>query len=484
MFKFNKIKDYLSLNKFITELLLVSLVIVLSILLRAYKIDTIPGYEWDELVYAQITLNYLTYGYPTLKPEGYGKYVPYLYHPPFDSWIKSRIFKVTNLTGITGSRIVSIFSSAITFLLIYFIFREVTSKKVAFISLLLIATDGWLIYTNRLNIMENIMFVLGVASIGVYLYATQHKKKLFYLITGILLGLTVIYKHTGIYFLAIPIFYLIFTKRDYKYHSILFISSVLVVSIYLLLMYLTWGNLYLEQTSIQIQRTLGIINSRGLNYSFNDALNALVQTYWIYFTTIIALITGTILVFKNTLKFILTRVKPKDPLLLSWSVASLLFLGSISLRAPQYLVIALLPIYIYLTVEIIPWITYQKKKTLLYIFLSLILILNAITWDIRFIKHQDNALLDTYNYVNNNISGKAIILTEESIGVGIKQIYYRLDAHNTKTELDKIKPTYIIIYISSTQKPPKSEALKNLIKQARLEKEIKGFKETILIYCV
>ncbi|MEK7168532.1 MAG: glycosyltransferase family 39 protein [Patescibacteria group bacterium] len=476
------IKNKFSIKNFVLEIFVVSLLIIFALILRVYKVNTTPGFEWDEPVYSFIQTHYSDYGYPSMIVEGSKIQEPYLYHPPFDFYFRNSIFRIIGQNGIYTSRLISVFASIICLYFVYYLFREVENIKASVISLIFMVTDGWLIYTNRLNLIENVMLLIGVLSIATYLYAIKKGHKFYFVIAGILLGFTAIYKHTGIYFLVIPLFYLFFTKRHSRNHWILYFSSVIVFATYIVVMYLKWGNLYIDQTLVQIYRTLGIYGSRGLEYSITDALNALVKTYWIYISTIITLFAGTVLVIKNTLKYLITKVTPDNPLLLSWSLATMLFLISISLKAPQYLIMLLIPFYVYLSIEIIPSMINRNHKKLLFSVLSAMLLFNTFTFYMRFIRPNDNALLDTFSYVNNTISKDATILTEESIGAGIDQIYYKLDLHNSREEIEKIKPDYIITYISSTQKIPKSDYLNLLISKSTLDKKIIGFKETITIY--
>lgn len=461
---------------------MVNLVVVISLMLRLYKIDSKPGYEWDEPVYSSISSNYIDYNYPAIKLEGKKGYGPYLYHPPFDSKLKSLVFQYTGFEGVTSARIVSAGASSIALLFTYYFFKKLANKKVSIISILLMASDGWLIYTNRLNLMENMMILLGIISLFLYSYAISQKKNIWYILSGVMLAITVIYKHTGIYYFGVPLLNLIFTKRDPKKHISLYLFGLLTIVTYVLVMYLNWGQIYLDQNMVQIKRAFGIFGARGVQYSFSDAIKAMVNTYWIYISTILTLLIGTLVVVRDLVKHIVGKVKPKQPLLLSWSLATLLFYAGISLRAPQYLIMLLTPLYLYLTVALSAWINSKKNRLRLHVFLGIILLINSFTWYKRFFIRNDNALLATYEYINSLVPEDAVILTEESIGVGIKQTYYKFDLHNSKEEIEKIKPSFVVVYLSSTQKLPKSQALESLINKSSLVKEFEGFKEKIYIY--
>jgi 4-amino-4-deoxy-L-arabinose transferase-like glycosyltransferase len=147
--------------------------------------------------------------------------VPYLYHPPFDFYLKGVWFTLVGASGpfedITAGRILSGIESLISLIIAYFCMLEIAGKKGAVIGLLLLATDGWLIYTSRLNLIENAMMPLGMFGVWMYVRATKSKKTIYYLLAGCFLAFAVVYKHTGIPFLMVPIINLVvITHQDWK----------------------------------------------------------------------------------------------------------------------------------------------------------------------------------------------------------------------------------------------------------------------------
>ncbi|MCK4794209.1 MAG: glycosyltransferase family 39 protein, partial [Desulfobacteraceae bacterium] len=182
--------------------------------LRFFNIAQSPGYEWDEPVYAAIAQRTIELGYPNLKGDGniYNA-EPYLYHPPLDFYLKAFWLQNVESSGIVAGRILSSIEAMIGLAIAYFCLKEISGRKAAVIGLVLLATDGWLVYTNRLNLIENGMMLIGVFGIWMYIKATKSQKISYYLAAGFFLAFAAIYKHTGLPFLAVPIINLMITRK-------------------------------------------------------------------------------------------------------------------------------------------------------------------------------------------------------------------------------------------------------------------------------
>jgi 4-amino-4-deoxy-L-arabinose transferase-like glycosyltransferase len=467
------------------ELVLFVVIIAVAAFLRLFLIGERPGFEWDEPVYGAIAQHSAEHGLPALRPEGGAIATqPYLYHPPFDVIIKGWWISLTGESGVGNLRLLAGFASLVLLALAYWLVRNCTDRFTAALATILLATDGWLIYTNRLNLIENIMMPLGLAGMVAYSYAIKRHNRLLYGLAGALLALAFVYKHIGIAFLVAPLFYLLFFSDKRKSHIFLYLSALTVIVTYFVAMYLLWGNEIFSQNWVQIQRSLGLVESRGLNYGLAQVFEALLKTYWIFFSTLFALAICLVLLAWRFYRWLRKGERPAQPLLFSWAVTAFVLLSVTSLKAPHYLIVMLVPLYIYLATELATWLRQLKKTQLKWGFVALILTLNMVTWNVRFMLQSDNALLETYRFVSANVPANARVLTEETIGAGIRQPYYKLDRHKMADELEKIKPDYIILYYSTTQKPPDSEALEKLVKEGQALTEIRGFKERIIVYRV
>ncbi|MHA1852050.1 MAG: ArnT family glycosyltransferase [Candidatus Heimdallarchaeaceae archaeon] len=456
------------------------LILAVATFLRFYQIQTSPGYDWDEPVYARISEQTLHKGYPTtigtLKGESTE---PYLYHPPFDFYLKAGWFKLTGVSGVGSARVLSGIESVITLVVIYFMVSQVSGKKVGLIASLLIATDGWLVYTNRLNLIENAMMLIGTLGIWLYIIAIRKDKKIYYVLAGVVIALAAIYKHTGMYFLLVPAINLVLTKIDYKKHLLLLGCSLLVIYLYIVSMSILFEYDYLFQSWVQIQRAFGKIPSRGMNWGIETILTTIRETYWIFAITLIAITTGIGVVFVKTIKFLSRKTSNKNPIWLSWSIASIVFLSVIALKAPHYLITTLIPLYILIAVELERLSSTYLKTGLL----ILVVLLNMVVWQTRFVGHSDNALLETSQYMEENVGITKKVLAEECVGSLINQPYYNIQANQGKEALKRIEPDYVVLYYSNTQEPPSNDSLFEYIalKQLEVVTQITGFKENIYI---
>jgi 4-amino-4-deoxy-L-arabinose transferase-like glycosyltransferase len=464
------------------EILLVGIILAFASFLRLYDLQNKPGYEWDEPIYANIIGNFATYGYPAIKSTGeISSVTPFLYHPPFDFALRSTLTRRD--ATIFDGRLVSVVASLLTLVVIYYFIRQMSGRKTALFALIVLSTDGWVVYINRLLLIENIFLLFVAISLAVYAFALKRRQPYLYAITGILFGLTAIYKHTGVYMLLIPFLFELLAHRNWRRAGLITLVAGGVMAIYVALMLATWGQTYIDQTVVQLTRALGLTEARGLNFSILDALKAIVDTYWIYFTTMVAILGGIVLVIWELVRLRRTREKPRYPLFLSWSIASLLFLGAIALRAPHYLPIVLLPLYVYQASYLVPLLARGGRHALAS-FLAIVVVLNGMTWYLRFIRHNDNTLFATKHFFATEVPPDAVVLTEQTIGVSITQPYYTFDDIRDEDALAGITPDYIVVYDSATQKLPDSGSLQTLLAHASIIAEFSGFKERIVVYTV
>ncbi|MHA1972900.1 MAG: ArnT family glycosyltransferase [Candidatus Hodarchaeales archaeon] len=467
--------------------------------MRFSNIRQNPGYEWDEPIYVGIAERVNEIGYPNIKGEGnIFNTEPYLYHPPFDFYLKSFWFQLVEVSDIGSSRILSAIEAMIMLGIAYFCLKEVSGKKTAIIGLLLLATDGWLVYTSRLNMIENAMMVIGVLGIWMYIKATKTGITLYYLIAGIFLTFAAIYKHTGIPLIAVPFVNLLLIRKEWKNHLVLIQTMIIVVLVYVAAMWAIWGELYTFQTWVQMERAFGNIGSRGLNFSVTDAISAIVQTYWVYTVTILLIISmGGIIGFR-IVQSVLRGKELSNSVLLSWAIVSFSFLAVIALKAPHYLITVLVPGYMFVASEIGNILERiernseinkkeeplkKRKRSIVFILVGLAVLLNMFTWSVRFIQPYDNALGQTYGFFSTIPITKNII-ADDCVGVAIQQPYFNLDRHSSEQGIKDANPDYLVLYTSQTQKTPDSQDLNALILNSTLVQRFTGFKEIIEVYQV
>lgn len=470
---------------FFLESSAVAVLLVIAALLRFYEIRTRPGFEWDEPLYEAIARNVVKYGYPTLQVEEGKPWNPNLFHPPFDHYLKGYWFEITGLTGIGQARILAAIESLILLLLTYLLVRYLAGRETSILALLLISSDGWLIYTNRLNLLENAMMPIGVAGLCLYALAFKKDRVRYYVLAGVILALAAIYKHTGLYFLLVPILTWLLTRKAGEHHLVLFLVATNLILFYIAGMSYFFEGDYWFQTLVQVRRALGMVSSRGLTYGLPEVVQALNNGYWIFFVTIACLILGFAMVMIRFIQYFIRRQLHGNPILLNWSFAAILLLALVALKSPQYWIVMLVPLYAFLASELKQF--FLRCRTALWAILSFVIVilgLNMTTWYFLIVHQANNALLETYNYASQFIPENARVLTEECIGIQLKQIYYNIQVHRDAEDLKRIKPNFVILYYSTTAKPPVSPGLNTLLQQSTLLREFSGFKEKIMIYKV
>ena len=168
-----------------------------------------------------------------------------------------------------------------------------------------------------------------------------------------------------------------------------------------------------------------------------------------------------------------------DVVLVSWNVGAIAFAVLSKLKSPHYLILWLVPVYVFIARELINW---ARGRRMIYVpvIMVLFLILNIFTWNYRFIRVQGDVLRDTSTYINSELPDTAVVGTESYIGALLKQPYVRMD-HIVKEE-DLNGVDYLAIYLSTTAT---LEALSDTIQGYKsycdVVAEFRGFKDRIVL---
>jgi len=464
--------------------------VLVVIFIRFYKITVSPGYEWDEPVYAQIAARTTVVGFPQDKTDGdtYDTNT-YLYHPPFDFYLKGAWFTITGSTTpddeIGAGRILAGIESLAGLIIAFLCLLDISGPATAIIGLILLSTDGWLIYTARLNLIENAMMPIGMLGIWLYFKATKTNFSTYYLLSGLLLGFAAVYKHTGIPFLIAPMINFAITRHDKQNHKLLFGTMAAVILTYIVAMTIIWKGVYISETWVQVERVMGIFHSRGLNYGLGEMFAAVYRTYWVFVCTVASIIIVGVVGGIRLIQAAVFRQRLFNSVLLSWTIAAFLFLAVIALKAPQYLIILLIPGYMFMASELghFNWNTEPMKRIVVTGIVGIALIVNMYTWVVRFAIPTDNALKETYSFFQT-VPIDARVLDDDCVSFGISQPSYNIDRFSTDQEIQEAAPNYVVVYSTLTQKLPTSQALQNLIARSILVERFTGFKEIVEIYKV
>ncbi len=468
-------------------LLIGAVIVVLGAALRFINLSTWPGVEWDENVYRVVGEHVAQAGDITAKTEYLAAAEPYLYHPPFHFVVLGGWFEIFG-SSLLAARALAVVASLVMMVVLSYFLRWMIGNW-ALLAVGLITVDVWMIFSNRVSWIENIMIPVGI--IGLWLYrrgSEKHSSRLF-IAAGIVLGLAVAYKHIGLIFpLAVGICWLLM-RRLHNLHVKLFAAFAATSGLYVAAMALIFGKVYFEQSGIQFFRSTGSRESRGaLNLS--NVITPLVDQYAVFVATMVLALAAVVLLLVRTARIIQQRSLvslQQHTLLYAWAMAALLFFLVLQLRFPHYFMLMLIPLFCYLVAEI-KWFSEKRRangsnpaemRRVIAICAVLALALNVNAFIQRFVTQtSDDALTATANWMSANAPADAKVITEESVGSTIGQPYCKIWKGD-----GCVGAEYVIVYTSHTQKIPDNPGLRRLIASAGSPVfTTRGYKEMITVY--
>lgn len=469
---------------------LILAVATIGILLRFWQIGSRPGWDWDEPVYANIASNLANHGILALKAQYGTASVPWLFNPPFHFLLGAGWFKLAG-SGVTQARILGAAMALVALVLLFFMLRDMIGKKWVLVVPALLAIDAWMVYSSRVSSIENTLMVLVVLSIWLYWRAIRQPTTARFVLAGALVGATTIYKFTGAYVIvAVLINWLIQRQRKLgRQHLLMLATTAIVIAAYLgamTLIYWRGGNDYFWKESwVQFQRTLALKGSRGNITNIGAMITPLLHQYRVFVGTILVAVASTLLVgWRLIQSFRAHSWHPvsRNSVLFAWVLASIISFGLIGLKFPTYFQLLLVPMYVYVVIEMGE--KYERKNTKRRIRVLLagavagIVALSLLGFQWRIVEHSDNAMKSAEQYIALHIPRTDVVLAEEPVGVMIPQRYcnlYRAGACRTVAD-------YIITYTTRQHPAPTYPALQQLLAHSREVKIFTGFKETLTIW--
>lgn len=446
------------------------------------------GLEVDEPIYRYAAAYAAQYGFPAVRAEANRQIIPFLYHPPFFLWLLDLWFKVWNNDNYLTGRLFSVLCATIMLGLLYVFVRVLVNKSVALLSLIFVGSDAWIIFTNQAIYFENSEMVFILLALWAYWRALQTNGKVNeqyisrYLLAGLLVGWVLIYKQIGGFLLIVVLANMVMQRKHWLGHVLLFVTTFGVLAVYALSMHMTFGSLFDYATFTQIRRTLWERQSAGLTYSPSTALEAIVSRYFIFPLTILTLVGGSILAIIRFVQHVLGKRKEKYPLLLSWALGGVVFALSISLKSPHYMILWLVPLYIFLSKELYLLFgkrkhTSNRRKYLKSILLVALFIVNLWSFQARFMNVPGDTIAQASVYINAQLPSSAVLLTEDYVGVDIIPQYMNINLVDTPTKVFKSGVTYAALYWSTTE--PLLTSLGPINQYCIPLKTFRGFKDNI-----
>lgn len=465
-------------------------ILVVSAGIRLWDLGARPGYEWDEPVYGSVGAHFAQLGTVTYKAP-IARPTVYLSHPPFYFIMLGEWFRMVG-TGITQARVLSAIMSLLLITILFLYLRQRMGAW-ALLPTLLVAFDGWIVFANRISWIDNSVVVFGVLGIWAYFHALKRNTTRAYVVAGLALGFTLVFKQLGVYFCAIPVLNWIFSRQRTRGHLVMLGTIVACFMLYLVYMFSVYKDAFVRQTMSQIFRSSGTVTSRGV-VSPQDVITALVGQYHVFaFTVFLCTVSLVWLAIDIT-----RSIRRRDPSWLrrysieaSWIIAGIVVFIAVQIKFPNYFIYLMIPLFVYLGMRIRDvasgWLAARSRHPRLLRIGLLALLAFAVAADLgafylRIVNQNDNALLQVATYVTANVPASDTVLADEPVGVMIPQPYCKLESAGTCPDVK-----WIVTYTSLTQKLPTQASdpqLYVLLQGAEKVVVFVGFKETITVYRV
>lgn len=502
----------------LAEPALAATVLGLAAVLRFWELAERPGFDWDEPIYNDIGASVAAGHGIELKPSATVEQVPYLFHPPFYFLLLGQWYRLAG-PGIPSARVLAAAMSIATLVLLYLFMRR-RWGAFALVPLAFLATDGWLVFSNRVGWIENTMLLVAVAAIIAYDRAVRRESIPWFLVAGELMGLTAIFKHVGFFVLLAVAIHWAVVRRQHSGHLLTLAVAVGVVAIYVAAMTANYGhpggNHFLEESTHQLQRVVGAKERRGSVEDPGQVVAAVIGPYKVFVTTMALAAVGAALMVAGAIRAWRRRslrAASADPLLWSWALGAVVFFGAMGIKMPHYYMLVQIPLYLFIAAETLAGIERRRgrarkghaverrapagrvggsrgrprhlrgraripAKAVIASVVGALLALNAMTFKERFVDRHDNALKDVASFADQSLPRDTTVLTEETVGTIIRQPYckfFRAGPCRRRTE-------YIMVYRSRTHAPPDEPALHAMLSRARPVRSFSGFKEAITVY--
>jgi 4-amino-4-deoxy-L-arabinose transferase-like glycosyltransferase len=394
-----------------------------AIAVRLWRLGVLPAWQWDEAVYWRVSTNvqrgvlaeHSVYGLP---------WEPFLYQPPIYFKIMATWF---NLVGasIYSARLLGVLCTGVMQILLFRFLWQLNGPRVAFFSILPILFDGWLLYIERVSYIENALMILVVFGFLLYKKALDMPSWWRFLLAGLALGAAASFKQTGAYVVVAVLLHWLIIGREHRRHLILLGGAVVVITLYLWLMVYKYdapGNpWFINQSTVQIRRVLGLQKSGGSLTSPGSLLHLLTQQYKYFIPSLLLGSAGIVIAVRRTWQCYRARNwRPvqANALLYAWLVTGVVVFGSSSLKFPQYFVLILLPAYCYFWTEFARWDLPGWWRKFWPIAAAVIGICSFMLTVPVF---NVNSLEEVQTYAAKDIPASAIVVTEQSIGDLINQ---------------------------------------------------------------
>jgi 4-amino-4-deoxy-L-arabinose transferase-like glycosyltransferase len=465
-----------------TYLLALTVVFAGASLIRFWRLGDAPGWEWDEPNYTDIAGNLLHQGELAIKADVIRDHSTYLFHPPFYFLLLAGWFRLVG-SGIYEARLLL---AGVSLLVLFLSYQHLRPRlgRFALVPLTAIAFDGWLVFSGRVAWFDHLALLIGLVGLILYERAIRLGSSRAYCAAGVALGAATAFKQTAAYLLLAVLIHWLLTRGPRRAHLFLFTAAASVVGLYVGAMLAIFGRTYWDASVVQLRRATGTWNSGGGTISdASGAIGPLLHQYRLFYATIVIGAFGLVLLAYRLITMVARRsTAPVDQygIVFSWLVAGLIFFGALQIRFPQYFMMVLIPLYGFLALEAHRWLQRGGRERVLLVAAVMVALFGAdgLTFDQRLATRSDNALKAVAAFANANIPSSDLVITEQPIGVLIRQPYCETWA------IERCAPRarWLIYYRTDIFEPQKAYKVRLLADHAVAVARFTGFKERIIVY--
>ena len=401
-------------------------VIIAGAALRFWQLAR-SGWQYDEIVYWQVASSILHGGGLTEHITYGAHWTPFLYQPPWYPYALSGWFTVFGPT-IYSARVLGVLCSVGTLFLAWRLVARLRGPQAAVFALVPIAFDGWCLYIQRISYIENIVLLAVTAAFLLYQRAMDAPGWQRFAVAGMVLGAAGCLKYTGLYaVVAMGLCWLI-QRRQHVGHAVLLATVVAVIAVDQVVLIAWFGHSYIQQTSLQGRRVVGLQPSGGSLTSPSQLAHLLAAQYHVFAPSLLIAIAGLVIAVRRLLGCYRDRdwraLRPQA-VLFSWAAAAVLIFGFSNLRYPQYFALVLLPLYLLWWTEVWGWDRPLKLKLAL---AGTAALAGVISFGLSTTAQSGNPLAQVRQYAARYIPAKAVVVADEMTGDLIAQPYCREQA--------------------------------------------------------
>jgi 4-amino-4-deoxy-L-arabinose transferase-like glycosyltransferase len=452
--------------------------------LRLWDLDSKPGWQSDETVYADIARNLATSGSLSEHIQYHEGWTPFLFHPPFYFLLLAGWFKLAG-AGVVQARLLAVIASLLTLCLLMRLIWRLHGPVPALVTVAFVAFDGWLLFVQRVSYIENTLMVIIVAGLVLYERALRRPSARRFVIAGIVIGFAAVFKHTGAYMLLAVVLNWLIIRREKRNHWLLLAGAGSVIVAYLAVMIPLFDHgrhdWYLQQTLVQLQRVVGLRRSQGTLTSPGEFLHLIGHQYVIFAPSLAAALAGAGFI---TVRCV--RARSLDPvrhnsLLLSWAAAGVIVFGASAIRYQQYFELVLIPLYCVLWTEVCRWVrAHPRALPAVAVAGALVMAAGLGTFCIRVLDHHDNVLEQARLYAERDIPQRSVVVAAEEIGDEIPQQW----CTPARAGVCGAAASYAITDTSYLQQaaPPADHAFWAMMAHATRVTTFTGFKESVTVW--